>query len=377
MKPDKVSDDSWQFLTRFLDASNSSVVIADARAPDHPIVFANAAFERVTGYEAGEILGRNCRFLQNADREQPDLAVIQGALASGEACECLLRNYRKDGRMFWNKLYLFPFSEAGELVLFVGVQHDVTLEQVLYATLEESLAERARLSELLHDKTARMAQLSLDLIQAQEMEHRRMAHERRDELERRLSSLSMLHHRARAYFPERPAQALWAAAEQELNALAGLVRDMSAASNRPAEDHFGLEVKIRDLLGRQLRAGPAWMLEYAGLPPRLPPEVEMCVHRVVQESVDNLLRHARAEKVIVEISGRSDRAELELSVRDDGAGFDASDLPAPDTGGADTGLTRMRARVELLGGTFHIESVPGRGTRIKATVPLAAADGAY
>jgi len=127
-----------RFFRAMLRLSNSPILITDARAPDNPIVFVNPAFERVTGYRAEEAIGRNCRFLQNDDRQQPGRAVIADAVRAGSACETLLRNYRKDGQLFWNRIYMFPVTdEHGDLAHFVGIQHDVTAETELVHSLKE------------------------------------------------------------------------------------------------------------------------------------------------------------------------------------------------------------------------------------------------
>ena len=107
------------------DASSEGVV-TDPRRPDDPIVYANSAFEEMTGYREGEVLGRNCRFLQGEDRDQPALGVLRQALQDGRECRVTLRNYRKDGTPFWNELSISPVVEGGRLVNFVGVQKDVT-----------------------------------------------------------------------------------------------------------------------------------------------------------------------------------------------------------------------------------------------------------
>lgn len=114
-------------LKKAVDASASSIVIADARKRDMPLIFANRSFQKITGYSASEILGRNCRFLQGKDRKQPGLQVIRAAIRSRKSCHVLLRNYNKSGELFWNELYLSPvFDAKAGLTHYIGVQTDVT-----------------------------------------------------------------------------------------------------------------------------------------------------------------------------------------------------------------------------------------------------------
>lgn len=370
--------DAFASICAFASASNSSIVITDASDPDYPIVFVNASFEQVTGYGREEAVGRNCRFLQGEDRVQQDRATVREALARGTPCECLFKNYRKTGEPFWNKLYLFPIRLAGPSVTHVvGVQHDVTSERRLLAELEDTAAERARLIALLEVKRAETDRLSIDLINAQENERKALARELHDELGQRLSALNLTLHRARPHVEDGAHLDLWHQAERDLASLVGLVRDMSISLRPPGLDFFGLEPTVRELLGRQLSNGPDWVFEYAGLPRRLPATMEISVFRIVQESVTNVLRHAHAGRVVVEINGGGDGSELEVSIRDDGVGFDTREWRERTARAGRAGLAGMSERIQLLGGCFSVESTPGKGTRVIATLPLgraAAAD---
>src|SRR5215213_3509455 len=121
------SEELRRLLDRAVSASSNGIVITDPNQPDDPIVYVNPAFERITGYPAEEAIGRNCRFLQGEDRGQPALEELRAALREGRGCRVVLRNYRKDGSLFWNELYVSPVhDEEGRLTNFVGVQNDVT-----------------------------------------------------------------------------------------------------------------------------------------------------------------------------------------------------------------------------------------------------------
>jgi PAS domain S-box-containing protein len=116
-----------RLLDRAVAASSNGIVITDPRVPDNPIVYVNPAFEEISGYTADEVMGRNCRFLQADDREQPALDELREALTEARECRVVLRNYRKDGTPFWNELYVSPVhDEEGRLTNFVGFQNDIT-----------------------------------------------------------------------------------------------------------------------------------------------------------------------------------------------------------------------------------------------------------
>jgi diguanylate cyclase (GGDEF)-like protein/PAS domain S-box-containing protein len=114
------------FVQRILDSAPEGIVICDARAGDFPLVYANAAFEKLTGYAAAELMGSNLRLLQGADREQEGRRRISEALARGEECRVLLRNYRKSGELVWSEMYLQPMREGGEVTHYVGFFRDAS-----------------------------------------------------------------------------------------------------------------------------------------------------------------------------------------------------------------------------------------------------------
>ena len=111
---------------RALQAAAQGVVITDATAFDNPVIFANPAFERITGYGSEEILGRNCRILQGPDTDPSAVAELHLHLEAREACTVELLNYRRDGTPFMNRLAISPlFDEYGALTHFVGYQTEI------------------------------------------------------------------------------------------------------------------------------------------------------------------------------------------------------------------------------------------------------------
>jgi PAS domain S-box-containing protein len=114
-------------LTQILDSCVNGVTLTDPDLDDNPIVYANKAFENISGYAQEEIVGRNCRFLQGADRDQPELDRIRDAVREHRPVEVTLRNYRKNGVQFLNRLVVKPlYDNKGDVVYFLGVQYDVT-----------------------------------------------------------------------------------------------------------------------------------------------------------------------------------------------------------------------------------------------------------
>ena len=132
--------ESLRLRDRAITATRDGIIISDPNQHDMPIVYVNAGFERMTGYTPAEVLGRNCRFLQGDDTNQSEIARLRLALRDKQACRVTLRNYRKDGSMFWNELDVSPvYDDAGNLINFIGVQKDVTERIEASQQLQQSL----------------------------------------------------------------------------------------------------------------------------------------------------------------------------------------------------------------------------------------------
>ncbi|WP_316763193.1 PAS domain-containing protein [Pedobacter aquatilis] len=145
-------DLTQDLMSKALDASISGIIITDNRQPDNPIIYCNAAFLRISGYSRSEIIGHNCRFLQGDDRNQKERSFIREAVKKGEACVIEIRNYRKNGELFWNELSVSPiFDTQGKISHFIGVQNDVSLRKKVEQDLrqqqvlmENQIAERTK-----------------------------------------------------------------------------------------------------------------------------------------------------------------------------------------------------------------------------------------
>jgi len=158
------TEEALRLRDRAVEASVDPVLIVSAIHPEMPLIYVNAAFERITGYRREEVIGRNCRLLQGSDRDQPELDKIRRAIAEQRDGQALLRNYRKDGSLFWNMLYVTPVRDprSGAVTHFVGVQHDITELKRYQDELEHQanhdaltgLANRNLLKDRLHQQLA-------------------------------------------------------------------------------------------------------------------------------------------------------------------------------------------------------------------------------
>ncbi len=116
-----------QVLSKILDSCVNGVSLADPDQEDMPLVYVNKAFETITGYTLVETVGKNCRFLQGNEHDQAEIKQLREAIKNKQPVEVTLRNYRKNGELFYNHLLMSPlFDSNGNLLYFLGVQYDVT-----------------------------------------------------------------------------------------------------------------------------------------------------------------------------------------------------------------------------------------------------------
>ncbi|GGL64119.1 PAS domain-containing protein [Halocalculus aciditolerans] len=139
--------------TRAMDEAPVGITISDYTRPGNPLVYANAAFERITGYDVVNTLGRNCRFLQSADTDPDAVAEFREAIRANEGTTVELRNERADGEEFWNAVTIAPLRDAtGEVTNWVGFQQDVTARKRAEEALNSERDQYALLNQIIrHD----------------------------------------------------------------------------------------------------------------------------------------------------------------------------------------------------------------------------------
>lgn len=129
-----------KLLEAMLDGSSVATIVTDPSQQDNPIIFTNITFEQMTGYSRAEVMGRNCRFLQGKETDREAKDKIRTAIARKEEAIVTLKNYRKDGSEFWNRLFIKPVEIDGAL-FFIGTQTDISLERAQFEELQASQAE--------------------------------------------------------------------------------------------------------------------------------------------------------------------------------------------------------------------------------------------
>ena len=112
--------------TRAMDEAPVGITIADVSQPDNPMIYVNEEFQQVTGYSEAEVLGRNCRLLQGDETDPEPVREMREAIDAEESVTVEVRNYRKDGTQFWNRVTIAPIDQNGAVTHYVGFQEDIT-----------------------------------------------------------------------------------------------------------------------------------------------------------------------------------------------------------------------------------------------------------
>ena len=317
----------------------------------------NEAFAQITGHTREELLGRSSLDVTYWLDPEDRVKLVQAVADNGSVRDWEVSFRRKDGSIGHSLRSVERLTLDGE---------DCIL------TVLSDITERKRNEEELRVGRERLETLSRQLIATQESERRHLARELHDEIGQELTSIKL---NLKTLEPSLPAGAnlihdTLAIADQALQQVRSLALDL-----RPSMlDDIGLAAALRWCLNRQAhRAGfaPHFLAE----PPEIAvsPEVAITCFRVVQESLTNISRHARARNVRVEV--RQYESAIDLQVHDDGIGFDVTAATDQATRGASLGLLGMRERAELVGGLIDIESAPTAGTTIHARFPLSQTSG--
>lgn len=349
-------DEAWLFAAA-CGASRRALVVTDPRRPGNPVVFVNAACERLTGYPAAEMLGRNPRFLQGPGTDAGDVARLKAALAAGEGIEIDLLNYRKDGTPFRNAMAIDPMHDAGGAVAYyVAVQEDATARRAAEAALADAKgvleAEIARrtsdLQAALDQQTALLHEVdhrvknnlqvisSLILLKARRMSEpatRAVLNSVAD----RIGALSTAH------------RLLYASGDVSRFDLAAFATDFAADLAVLADPRrIAVTLDVEPIEVDAAKAAPLALL--------------------VHELATNAVRHAFPDdrRGTVAIAAHRAGDGLELTVRDDGIGIAAA-TANPD--GFGRSLVEMMVR-QMRGAVAFEDAAPG--TNARARIPLAA-----
>lgn len=344
-------------LHRAVESARNGICITDATATDNPLVYVNPAFLEMTGYTLDEIVGHNCRFLQGADRDQPELQIVRHSLAAGLPCTAILRNYKKDGTLFWNELSLAPvFDGQKQVVNFIGVQNDITARK---------------------DAEQRVSEF-----------HSMVSHELRTPLSSIRASLGLVIDGSAGEIPPSAKRLIQIASQnaERLLKLVDDVLDLKKIESGKLILHFEM-IEPGSLVRDVLDSLPAITANGISIKKNIAKTKHFCADRDrVSQVLINLLANAikfsppRSEIVI---TVENQRDAVKFSVKDQGPGIPPEgqgklfmkfqQLDSSDTrphSGSGLGLAISKTIVELHGGTIGVMSEPAQGSTFWFTLPL-------
>jgi PAS domain S-box-containing protein len=322
---------------------------------DHRIVRVNKEFIRIFGYSSHETVGLKIGELIAAEESREDEQKYADLVAKGQRVDAEGVRRRKDGSHLHVATIRVPVSITNRPVAVYAIYRDIT---------EQKQAEAA-----LRQANERLQVLSRRLFQVQEDERRHLARELHDQMGQALIA-AKLNLQAAQRLEERDLIV------QQLDdgiaileTLLQQVRQLSLDLRAPILDDLGLVPALRWHCNRQAqRAG--MRVEFFVDPDlrRVSAEIETACFRVAQEALTNIIRHAQAKTLSVELNLALE--VLHLVVRDDGIGFDVAAAQEREERGASSGLLGMRERVALVSGVLDCKSAPGQATEVHAFFPV-------
>jgi PAS domain S-box-containing protein len=332
-----------------------------------------------------------CVVSYNAPRDYSDVILSYGEGAAGVVAETgeplIVDDYRTWSRRAavyeeeqpFSAVLSAPMIWEGEVTGVIHVLHDEEVGRftqsdlellTLFANHAAIAVENARLYDRLRSGRERLQALSQRIVDAQEVERRRIARELHDEIGQALTAVKIDLQSARSLLEATEHKTQLEHTITIVERTLEQVRDLSLDLRPSLLDDLGLVPALRWYVDRQAQQAGLSAHFYADpLEERLAPELEIACFRIVQEALTNVMRHAQAEHVDVELLNRD--GMIETRIRDDGPGFDVQEALDEAHGGKSLGLLSMHERASVLGGKVEIESAPDTGTEIKARFPLA------
>jgi PAS domain S-box-containing protein len=308
----------------------------------------NPAWEKTLGYSLAELMSQRYVEFVHPDDAAVTLEAMQGLASQQQLVDFTNRYRTKDGayrHMLWSA------TAIGRRIF--AAARDIT--------------EHLQAEAIIHERERELQILTGRLILNQEEERRRMARELHDDLSQRLAALAMAAGRMEAAVRDGPdsiRNPLIHIRDKTIQ-IAADVQSISRRLHPSILEDLGLskaiEAECRQFAARE---GIAMSASVQTVPRETPKDIALSVYRIVQESLNNIAKHACARSVTVSLS--ASEIGLHLTVKDDGIGFDAAEVRSK----AGLGLSSIHERVRLVQGTYRICSEPGRGTTIEVTVPL-------
>lgn len=349
-------------LNAIIESAMDGIITVDE---DQRVLLFNRAAQSMFGCQAADAIGQPLdRFIPERFREAHHGHMSRLAKSSGPSRamqrQGVLFGLRANGEEFPIEASISWVLVAGK-TLFTVILRDVTERFLAGRVLEEH-------NVLLREKQNELESLAEKLIEAQEHERKRIARDLHDDFNQRLAALAVeletIERSSIGRLPESISGQL-AGIRAGIGRLSDDLHQLAYNLHPSLLDHVGLEVAMRDhAVEFTKRTGLPVTFTPREVPKALSPEVKTNLFRVMQESLQNVFKHAQASEVTVRLSGSS--KGIGVSVRDNGKGFD---LESKDARVKGLGLTSMQERARLMGGFLRIHSLPEEGTKVCVWIP--------
>jgi PAS domain S-box-containing protein len=348
-----------------IKATRMAMLITDPRRDDNPIVFANDAFLNLTGYDREEIIGSNCRFLQGPDTSSETVDALRAAIAREDDINVDILNYGKDGKPFWNALYISPvYSDDGELQFFFSSQLDVTDRKQSEFRV---WADKDRFERAVEERTAELKNKTAELQAALESQTA-LLHEVDHRVKNNLQMISsLITMQSRTIDDEGVRRSLRAMLER-VEALSTVHRQLYQSQDITRLDVSGLVREIAtDLIAASGRPVTTRLdLEQVIVPAKRAAPLAL----IMNELVTNALKHGFGGQGggEIAIAIKPEQDSYSIVIADNGKGLNGVDPNS--VGGSDSfGLKMIRAVTRQLGAQIAWRDADP-GTHVTITVPI-------
>ncbi len=336
---------------RAVESVRNGICITNPRLPDNPIVYVNDAFLEMTTYKRHQVVGRNCRFLQRDDRDQIAIENIREAIRTEQPITTVLRNYRRDGSIFWNELTVSPVhDENGTLINFVGIQNDISARKEaekrvseFYSVISHEL--RTPLSSI-NGALSVIADGSAGKVNAQVMRMVSIALENSERLIRLISDILDWKKIESGKFKLNTSST---SPEQLIDSVIAAVKPLACSAQVSLKKDISTAAELSVDVDRTMQ--------------------------VLTNLVDNAIKFSPVQSTVTVSAELRGLDTVRFSVADQGQGIapdqldklfkvfqqlDSSD--SRKAGGTGLGLSISRSLVELHGGQIGVDSVVGKGS---------------
>lgn len=344
-------------------SSPMPMVFADPRKPDCPIVNANDAFCKMTGYELSEVVGRNCRFLQGSDTDPESVGLIGEAIRQRKPIGLDLLNYKKDGTPFWNALYVSPvFDEDGELLYYFSSQFDAT-ERRRHA---QAVADRKDELESEVAASTRDLNSTLGSLRKALDEKTLLIHEIDHRVKNNLQTISTLISLQLRGLSDPIAIHALRSLHERVDALGAVHRRLNTVETIGL---FDLSDLVRELVPEIVKGSARGKIDVDIDVPKIAMSSALAtpVSLILNELVTNAIRHAWAEQEAgkLSVTAKVKNDHVTLTISDNGRGMPAR----KQSGRALSGLKLTEALVTQVRGVMVLRPVD-TGTTIEIGLPL-------